>query len=296
MRKIIRRRQAEEAKRLKRLRRQVRIELKESQDRQGLSCSNRQTPSNCKSSFQTVEQERAERQEAVGDYLLVLRKILPDIVERFSKVLDFRNPRKIKHKIAVLLMFGLLTFVFQKASRREANRELTTATFLENLQILFPDIEALPHHDTLNRVLTVIDVNEIQKIQVDMIKKFIKSKKFVNYLIDNSYPIAIDGTQKLSYDFLWSEECQQWSYQKKKRYSSYVLEASLAFHNGMVLPLATEILSYMEGEQGRDKQDCETKAFKRLAKKIKGYFPKLKVMVLLDGLYPLRAGGQWTDH
>ena len=54
----------------------------------------------------------------------------------------------------------------------------------------------------------------------------------------------------------------------------------------MVLPLATETLSYMEGDEGSDKQDCEIKAFKRLAKKIKGYFPKLKVMVLLDGLYP----------
>ena len=127
MRKIIRRREAQEAKRLKRLRRQVRMELKESQDREGLSCSSRETPSNCKCPFQTVEEERAARQEAITDYLLVLRKILPDIVERFSKVPDFRNPRKIKHKIAVLLMFGLLTFVFQKASRREANRELTTA-------------------------------------------------------------------------------------------------------------------------------------------------------------------------
>jgi len=286
MSKIIRRREFKEATRLKTLRRQARMELKERHKTEGLSCSIRQTPSNGKSSFQTVEQERAARQEAMGDYLLVLRKILPDMVERFSKVPDFRNPRKTKHKIAVLLMFGLLTFVFQKASRREANRELTTAAFLENLQTLFPDIEALPHHDTLNRVLAVIDVNEIERIQVDMIKKFIKSKKFVNYLIDTCYPIAIDGTQKLSYDFLWAEECQQHCYQEKKRYSCSVLEACLAFHNGMVLPLATEMLSYMEGEQGSDKQDCETKAFKRLAQKIKGYFPKLKVMVLLDGLYP----------
>jgi len=119
--------------------------------------------------------------------------------------------------------------------------------------MLFPDIETLPHHDTLNRVLTVIDVNEIERIQVDMIKRFIKSKKFVNYLIDNCYPIAIDGTQKLSYNFLWAEEGQECSYQEKKRYSSYVLEASLAFHNGMVLPLATGILSYMEGEEGGDR-------------------------------------------
>jgi hypothetical protein len=42
----------------------------------------------------------------------------------------------------------------------------------------------------------------------------------------------------------------------------------------------------MEGDVNTDKQDCELRAFNRLAEKLKGFFPRLKFMVLLDGLYP----------
>jgi hypothetical protein len=43
----------------------------------------------------------------------------------------------------------------------------------------------------------------------------------------------------------------------------YVLEASLAFRNGMTIPLMSEFLNYTEGDIDRKKQACETKAFKR---------------------------------
>jgi hypothetical protein len=36
-----------------------------------------------------------------------------------------------------------------------------------------------------------------------LIKSFIRSNKFSKYLIQNSYPIAIDGTQKLVRDGYW---------------------------------------------------------------------------------------------
>jgi hypothetical protein len=42
----------------------------------------------------------------------------------------------------------------------------------------------------------------------------------------------------------------------------------------------------MEGDMSTNKQDCEQKAFHRLAKRLKEYFPKLKIRLLLDGLYP----------
>jgi hypothetical protein len=72
----------------------------------------------------------------------------------------------------------------------------------------------------------------------------------------------------------------------------YVLEANLAFHNGLSIPLMSEFLSYGEGDpdehknSDEHKQDCERQAFKRLAERLKQYFPRLPVMVLLDGLYP----------
>jgi hypothetical protein len=64
----------------------------------------------------------------------------------------------------------------------------------------------------------------------------------------------------------------------------YVLEASLSFQNGMTIPLMSEFLSNSEGNG--DAQDCELNAFFRLAERLKKEFPRLPVMVLLDGLYP----------
>ncbi|MCP4142974.1 MAG: hypothetical protein GY755_22245 [Chloroflexi bacterium] len=120
----------------------------------------------------------------------------------------------------------------------------------------------------------------------------IRKKKFARYLIQGRYPIAIDGTQKMVRDYLWSEECLERkikvkkSKESKKQYYVYVLEASLAFRNGMTIPLMSEFLNYSEGDTASQKQDCELKAFKRLAQRIKAEFKKLPFMLLLDGLYP----------
>jgi hypothetical protein len=108
--------------------------------------------------------------------------------------------------------------------------------------------------------------------------------------VDNRYPVAIDGTQKCVRDVLWSEECLEREVGKgddtRMQYYVYVLEANLAFQGGMSIPLMSEFLSYTQGDSERKKQDCELKAFKRLAKRLKQEFTHLPIMVLLDGLYP----------
>jgi hypothetical protein len=65
-----------------------------------------------------------------------------------------------------------------------------------------------------------------------------------------------------------------------------VLEANLAFANGTVVPLLSEVLSADQGDSERDKQDCEQRAFHRLAQRLKQCFSHLPILVLLDGLYP----------
>ena len=88
-------------------------------------------------------------------------------------------------------------FAFNMASRRETDREMTMPVFLENLKIFFPEIEKLPHNDTLMRLLTKIEVSQIEKSLIGCIQKLIRNKKFARYLIKNLYPITIDGTQKM---------------------------------------------------------------------------------------------------
>ena len=63
----------------------------------------------------------------------------------------------------------------------------------------------------------------------------------------------------------------------------YALEAKLVTHNGMGFSLASV---FIENEVKYDKQDCELKAFYRLAAILKERYPRLPMCLLLDGLYP----------
>jgi hypothetical protein len=54
----------------------------------------------------------------------------------------------------------------------------------------------------------------------------------------------------------------------------------------MVIPLLSEVLNDTQGPSPKDKQDCEQRAFQRLAQRLKEGFSHLPILLLLDGLYP----------
>ena len=162
--------------------------------------------------------------------------------------------------------------------------------FWQNLKSLFPELDKTPHHDTLKRVLSEIEVEEIPQIQRELIRTWIRKKKFSRYVINNCYPIAVDGTQKMAHNWLWDEECLQRTFHRgetgeQTQYYVYVLQANLAFAGGMSIPLMSEFLCHTQGDSQQSKQDCELKAFYRLAARLKKAFPALKILLLLDGLY-----------
>ena len=238
-----------------------------------------------------VEDEAADREENVVRYLDTLRTQLSVLLKSLSAIKDFRNPKKIEHQLSLALFYGVLCFVFHTQSRRAANRQLTGPVLLEHLRQLLPELEKLPHQDTLNRILSGIDVEDIANIHLEMIKRLIKNKKFNRWLIHGCYPIAIDGTQKhtsrdeLSPEWL-ARRINAGKDNEFTQYFVYVLEASLVFANGLRLPLMSEFLNYAEGDTDNSKQDCELKAFHRMAERLKTAFPNLQIMLLLDGLYP----------
>ena len=80
---------------------------------------------------------------------------------------------------------------------------MTRPIFMESLKLLFPELENIPHNDTLMRLLSVIKVGEIEGALIAAVKKLIDNMKFARY------PIVIDGTQKFVRDVLWSEECSE---------------------------------------------------------------------------------------
>jgi hypothetical protein len=248
---------------------------------------------NRKSAYKTVNEETEAILQTTRDALEVYIKMLPGLLEKLSRIPDPRQPKKIKHQMTVLMIYGILIFVFQVPSRRNANQEVTAPQFLENLRAIFPELTEMPHQDTLYRLLVEIDVEQLEKIYIDMLRGLIRKKKFKNLLQNDRYLVAVDGTQKYVMTHCWDPR-----YLKRKirgtddhyYYYAYVLEAVLIFSNGMVLPLMSEFLentSELESIENDEewKQDCELKAFYRLAERLKKEFPKLKLTLLLDGLY-----------
>lgn len=72
-----------------------------------------------------------------------------------------------------------------------------------------------------------------------------------------------------------------------------VLEAKLWLGDGLVSSLGSEFIEndekYRQMSDEKVKQDCERKAFVRLAKKIKQRFPRLPILLLADSLYATKT-------
>jgi hypothetical protein len=211
-----------------------------------------------------------------------------------AHIRDPRHPKTVRHTATALLLYGMLTFVFRMASRREANRRMTRPMFLDNLRLLFPEVDTLPHHDTLKRLLAGIEMDQVEAMLLAVVARLLRQKKFTRHLIAQHDPLAIGGTQKLVRDTCWDGPCLErqvsstaadGTVTKRPQYYIYVLEATPAFARGLTIPLMSEFLSDTEGDPIRNKQDCELKAFTRLAARLNTQYPRLPVLVLLDGLY-----------
>ena len=103
-----------ERKEQKKERLKAQAKLRGKQAIEGFSNKRSDTPDNAKCEYETEAEQLEARQQAVKDYLKVLQRNLPSLLIRLSEVTDYRNPKKIKHKVAVILLFGIFWFILQK--------------------------------------------------------------------------------------------------------------------------------------------------------------------------------------
>lgn len=241
---------------------------------------------NRKSPYANSEQEQADRQAAAEAQLPVWRAQLPALIEKFARIPDPRRPGSVRHKLVVVMTFALFLFVWGYGSRREANRELTRPTFWETFRTIFPEIDSIPHMDTVSRLLESIATDQVETVLSQTISRLMRNGRLKTLMVDKHYVVAIDGTQKLSRDWLWAEETLQRRHGESRSYSAYALEACLVSPQGIHIPFLTEFCENVQDGDEFAKQDCELKACKRLLARLRTAFPKLRILVVMDGLYP----------
>jgi hypothetical protein len=82
----------EAIKEQKKARKKAQRELRQRQKEQGLSAPEKPSQSNRTCPYQTPEEERAARVDAVSQQVKIYRAMLPVLLKRLSKIPDPRNP------------------------------------------------------------------------------------------------------------------------------------------------------------------------------------------------------------
>lgn len=208
----------------------------------------------------------------------------------FSDVADPRNPNKITYPLAGLAFAGVMMFLCRLEARRQIGLLLRNGPSVDKFQALF-GVEAFPHGDTLNEVFSKLDPDQGQDVVCTMIKTVIRKKILYPYrLFDTYFVISIDGTGTLTFSERHCPYCLTRTHNGKTLYYHNVLEAKLVTSNGFAFSLMTEFIE--NPGENPTKQDCELKAFYRLAERLKKQFPRLPILLTMDGLF---AGGPTFD-
>ncbi len=205
----------------------------------------------------------------------------------FARVSDPRQPELITYPLAALLFAGLLMFVCRLGARRQIRLMFRdNAPSASKFEALF-QVAGCPHGDTLDAAFSRLEPAELQAVVTDLTETLIRRKVlYPDRLLDRYFLVAVDGTGVLVFTERHCAHCLTCTRQGQTLYYHPVLEAKLVTPSGFAFSLLTEFIEN-PGEQPT-KQDCELKAFYRLAQRLKQRFPRLPICLLLDGLF---AGG-----
>jgi len=204
----------------------------------------------------------------------------------FANVSDPRDPQKIFYPLAGLAFAGVTMYLFHLKARRQVGLLLRNGPSVRKFQALF-GVESYPHGDTLDATFSNLKADQIQMVVTGMTETLIRKKVLYNYrLLGVYFIVAIDGTGTISFSRRHCSHCLTRTCKGKTLYYHPVLEAKLVTSNGFAFSLMTE---FIENHEDRaTKQDCELKAFYRLAERLKTRLPRLPILLSMDGLF---AGG-----
>ena len=177
--------------------------------------------------------------------------------------------------------------LFKSDSRNSFNNLRQEAKFKKNYENLFH--LRLPHPDTVDNVMRHLPEEVLEQLKKKLLCSLLDMKSLHKYrYLGKWFTVAIDGTGVVSFDHKHCTQCLHSTSKKgKTKYFHNVLEAKLVTHNGFSISLATQWIENPVDEY--DKQDCERKAFTRLAEKLKKNYPRLPMCLLVDGLYPYQG-------
>lgn len=206
----------------------------------------------------------------------------------FRAVPDERVPSRIQWELHDVLMSAFAMFFFQHPNLLHYQRKMKKATGQANLERMF-GVSDVPSDTQMRALLDTEAAQEpLRRVLPQVFERMQRTGWTVRYVTAvngvNYYTVAVDGSQYFSSANLHCPYCLQ---RKDKNadlhYYHTVVGATLVRAGSHdILPLDAE---EVRNSDGKEKQDCEINAGKRLVTRLRQEHRQLAMLVAGDDLY-----------
>ena len=245
------------------------------------------------------EQERIKKKLEKNPILecnKIQQKFYPELFSEFANVDDPRNQSYIEYPMKTMLGTLYYKCIGGISSMREMTNKFNDESVVNNLYSFIGDERQnyMPHGVTVNELLEKLNPTELEDVQKDIVYKMIRRKTFDDARVLKKWQVIVDATEldegyQKKNDHYLSRCYNKGESDEYVRYHRSMLEAKIYFGDNLVCSIASETIEnseeYINQSNEAVNQDCESKAFVRLAAKIKEKFPRLPIIITADGLY-----------
>ncbi len=231
--------------------------------------------------------ELRKNKNLVNELYSIIIKYLPGLLTMFNNLTDTRHQSYVTYSMKTICITRLFPLLCGITTMTDISSDIfNTDICIKNLsKMCNQNLKELPYWETIQDVFMNIKTDELRDIQKYIVKSLIRSKMFDRYKYDGYFQLIVDGSGLSSHNYNLNNNCIKKKYKDGKiAYCKYILECKLVVGN-IVISLDSEWIENAETLNENQKQDCETKAFERMAKRIKKNYPKQRFILTADALY-----------
>lgn len=228
---------------------------------------------------------------------------------------DFRNPHAITYTKQSIMMCAISIFLFRMGSGNKYDNKCHDKDEQYSVKNMAKFIEAqedrVPVIKTIETFLKNFDEQKINDLMIAFFKDLQRSKFFQQHpqiMFGDFFLLAADCVHSHTYDHPHHTDknghndckyCLKRVYNKgtkneKVRWIHNTLVFSFIFMGGLKIPIyrypihAKQIVNFENASEDTHKQECELIALKSSLPLIREHFPRMNIVLLLDGLYANR--------
>jgi hypothetical protein len=222
-----------------------------------------------------------------------IRHFFPALNTWLDRLPDSRVQEATTYEGRFLAWWGIALYLFQLGSRRQLDFDLEASgtCVLANLNRLADTAhDTRPVHDTLDHFLGHSDAEAVAGVRTQMVRRLLRMKVLDAARLHGALVLLVDGTGLLCWRRRHCEQCLTQRHKGGTLYLHKVLEAKLLGPSGVVVSVGSEFIANTDVQAAAGKgaeaakQDCELKAFSRLAPQLKKAFPQLRLVLAGDSL------------